>query len=114
MSVLSTVLDRIIVRRVKAIEALPSGIVIPGESTIGMRGRVTNAQEALRPNEGEVIAIGSKVVDVSLGDVITWNGRENASIKLPGSDDLELIIEGQVMTRRRSHNCHSSCGCVKS
>ena len=92
---LRAVKDRILVRRERAILQSPGGIYIPGETTA--RGRPVNPAEAARPNEGEVLAIGSKVVDVQVGDMIVWNG---GAIKVPGSEELELVIEDQVITRR--------------
>ena len=56
---LRVVKDRILVRRERAILQSPGGIYIPGETTA--RGRPVNPAEAARPNEGAVLAIGSKV-----------------------------------------------------
>jgi chaperonin GroES len=84
--------DRILVRRIEADEKTAGGIIIPD-----------TAKE--KPQEGEVIAIGSgarddagKLVelDVRIGDRILFGKWSGTEIKLDG-EDLIIMKESDVM-----------------
>ena len=84
--------DRILVRRIEAEEKTAGGIIIPD-----------TAKE--KPQEGEVIAVGSgardeagKVVelDVKVGDRILFGKWSGTEIKLDG-EDLLIMKESDVM-----------------
>src|SRR5690242_13167936 len=84
--------DRILVRRIEADEKTAGGIIIPD-----------TAKE--KPQEGEVIAVGSgardeagKLVplDVKVGDRILFGKWSGTEIKL-GGEDLLVMKESDVM-----------------
>ncbi len=84
--------DRILVRRIEADEKTAGGIIIPD-----------TAKE--KPQEGEVIAVGSgardeagKLVplDVKVGDRILFGKWSGTEIKL-GGEDLLIMKESDVM-----------------
>lgn len=84
--------DRILVRRIEAEEKTAGGIIIPD-----------TAKE--KPQEGEVIAVGSggrdeagKLVelDVKVGDRILFGKWSGTEIKLNG-EDLLIMKESDVM-----------------
>ena len=84
--------DRILVRRIEADEKTAGGIIIPD-----------TAKE--KPQEGEVIAVGSgardesgKLVelDVKVGDRILFGKWSGTEIKLDG-EDLIIMKESDVM-----------------
>jgi chaperonin GroES len=84
--------DRILVRRIEANEKTAGGIIIPD-----------TAKE--KPQEGEVIAVGSgardesgKLVelDVKVGDRILFGKWSGTEIKLEG-EDLLIMKESDVM-----------------
>ena len=84
--------DRILVRRIEAEEKTAGGIIIPD-----------TAKE--KPQEGEVIAVGSgardeagKLVelDVKVGDRILFGKWSGTEIKLDG-EDLLIMKESDVM-----------------
>jgi chaperonin GroES len=84
--------DRILVRRIEADEKTAGGIIIPD-----------TAKE--KPQEGEVIAVGSgarddsgKLVplDVKAGDRILFGKWSGTEIKL-GGEDLLIMKESDVM-----------------
>ncbi|MCO5057369.1 MAG: co-chaperone GroES [Rhizobiaceae bacterium] len=84
--------DRILVRRIEAEEKTAGGIIIPD-----------TAKE--KPQEGEVIAVGSgardeagKLVelDVKVGDRILFGKWSGTEIKLEG-EDLLIMKESDVM-----------------
>ena len=84
--------DRILVRRIEAEEKTAGGIIIPD-----------TAKE--KPQEGEVIAVGSgardeagKVVElcVKVGDRILFGKWSGTEIKLDG-EDLLIMKESDVM-----------------
>jgi chaperonin GroES len=84
--------DRILVRRIEANEKTAGGIIIPD-----------TAKE--KPQEGEVIAVGSgardesgKLVelDVKVGDRILFGKWSGTEIKLDG-EDLLIMKESDVM-----------------
>ncbi|MBV32759.1 MAG: co-chaperone GroES [Porticoccaceae bacterium] len=78
--------DRVIVRRQEEEQTTAGGILLPG-----------SAQE--KPNQGEVVAVGSgrvldsgetRAVDVSIGDTVVFG-------KYAGSDTIELDGEELVI-----------------
>ena len=78
--------DRVIVRRQEEEQTTAGGILLPG-----------SAQE--KPNQGEVVAVGSgrvldsgetRAVDVSIGDTVVFG-------KYSGSDTIELDGEELVI-----------------
>ena len=84
--------DRILVRRIEAEEKTAGGIIIPD-----------TAKE--KPQEGEIIAVGSgardeagKLVelDVKVGDRILFGKWSGTEIKLDG-EDLLIMKESDVM-----------------
>ena len=95
--------DRILVRRVESEEKTKGGIIIPD-----------TAKE--KPQEGEVIAVGSgarnesgqiQALDVTAGDRILFGKWSGTEIKINGEDllimkesDVMGIIEAQVEQKR--------------
>ncbi|PBB32989.1 co-chaperone GroES [Mesorhizobium sp. WSM3882] len=84
--------DRVLVRRVKAEEKTAGGIIIPD-----------TAKE--KPQEGEIIAVGSGArdesgklipLDVKVGDRILFGKWSGTEIKLNG-EDLLIMKESDVM-----------------
>jgi len=84
--------DRILVRRIEAEEKTAGGIIIPD-----------TAKE--KPQEGEVLAIGSGArdergqlhpLDVKVGDRILFGKWSGTEIKLKG-EDLLIMKESDVM-----------------
>ncbi len=84
--------DRVVIRRIEAEEKTAGGIIIPD-----------TAKE--KPQEGEIIAVGSgardetgKLVplDVKVGDRILFGKWSGTEIKL-GGEDLLIMKESDVM-----------------
>ncbi|WP_198306212.1 co-chaperone GroES [Arcobacter vandammei] len=72
--------ERVLVERTEVENKTASGIIIPD-----------NAKE--KPQSAKVVAIGSKVEDVKVGDVIIFEQYRGTEIKLEGSEYLILNIE---------------------
>ena len=84
--------DRLVVRRIEALEKTKGGIIIPD-----------SAQE--KPSEGEVIAVGpggrddaGKLIpiDIKIGDRILFGKWSGTEVKLDG-EDLIIMKESDVM-----------------
>src|SRR5579871_2463314 len=97
--------DRVVVRRIEAEEKTKGGIIIPD-----------TAKE--KPQEGEVVAVGSgardesgKLVplDVKAGDRVLFGKWSGTEVKIDGEDllimkesDIMGIIEGQPAAKRKA------------
>jgi chaperonin GroES len=84
--------DRVLVRRIEAVEKTAGGIIIPD-----------TAQE--KPQEGEVVAIGTGVrgddgsvtpLDLKAGDKILFGKWSGSEVKLDG-EDLIIMKESDVL-----------------
>jgi chaperonin GroES len=84
--------DRLVVRRITALEKTKGGIIIPD-----------SAQE--KPSEGEVIAVGpggrdesGKLIpiDIKIGDRVLFGKWSGTEVKLDG-EDLIIMKESDVM-----------------
>ena len=85
--------DRIAVRPVAAEETTKSGIVLPG-----------SAQE--KPQQGEVVAVGSGYVaqatgqriplEIKVGDKVVYGKHAGIEVKFDG-EELELLTENDVL-----------------
>src|SRR6195952_2236087 len=84
--------DRVVVRRITALEKTKGGIIIPD-----------SAQE--KPSEGEVIAVGpggrddaGKLIpiDIKVGDRVLFGKWSGTEVKLDG-EDLIIMKESDVM-----------------
>ena len=84
--------DRVVVRRITALEKTKGGIIIPD-----------SAQE--KPSEGEVIAVGpggrdenGKLIpiDIKTGDRVLFGKWSGTEVKLDG-EDLLIMKESDVM-----------------
>jgi len=84
--------DRIVVRRITALEKTKGGIIIPD-----------SAQE--KPSEGEVIAVGPggrdesgklTPIDIKVGDRVLFGKWSGTEVKLDG-EDLLIMKESDVM-----------------
>ncbi len=84
--------DRLVVRRIVALEKTKGGIIIPD-----------SAQE--KPSEGEVIAVGpggrdeaGKLIpiDIKVGDRVLFGKWSGTEVKLDG-EDLIIMKESDVM-----------------
>ncbi|AXK49254.1 co-chaperone GroES [Aliarcobacter trophiarum LMG 25534] len=72
--------ERVLVERVEAENKTASGIIIPD-----------NAKE--KPANAKVIAIGTKVEDIKVGDTIIFEQYRGTEIKIDGNDYLVLNVE---------------------
>ena len=84
--------DRLVVRRITALEKTKGGIIIPD-----------SAQE--KPSEGEVIAVGpggrdesGKLIpiDIKIGDRVLFGKWSGTEVKLDG-EDLLIMKESDIM-----------------
>ena len=84
--------DRVVVRRITALEKTKGGIIIPD-----------SAQE--KPSEGEVIAVGpggrdeaGKLIpiDIKVGDKVLFGKWSGTEVKLDG-EDLLIMKESDIM-----------------
>jgi chaperonin GroES len=84
--------DRLVVRRITALEKTKGGIIIPD-----------SAQE--KPSEGEVIAVGPggrdengklTPIDIKAGDRVLFGKWSGTEVKLDG-EDLLIMKESDVM-----------------
>jgi chaperonin GroES len=75
--------DRVLVRRVTAEEKTAGGIIIPD-----------TAKE--KPQEGEVIAVGSGTLNVKAGDRILFGKWSGTEVKLDG-EELLIMKESDIM-----------------
>ena len=97
--------DRLVVRRITALEKTKGGIIIPD-----------SAQE--KPSEGEVIAVGpggrdesGKLIpiDIKAGDRVLFGKWSGTEVKLDGEDllimkesDIMGVIEGQSAAKKKA------------
>ncbi len=72
--------ERVLVERTEVENKTASGIIIPD-----------NAKE--KPQTAKVIAVGSKVEDIKVGDVVVFEQYRGSEIKLEGKDYLILNLE---------------------
>ncbi|MCF8477640.1 MAG: co-chaperone GroES [Pseudolabrys sp.] len=84
--------DRVVVRRINALEKTKGGIIIPD-----------SAQE--KPSEGEVIAVGPggrdengklTPIDIKTGDRVLFGKWSGTEVKLDG-EDLLIMKESDIM-----------------
>lgn len=77
--------DRLIVRIVEPAEAVTAGgIVLPGQ-----------AGQDKFTKQGTVEAVGAKVEEVSVGDVVMFSGFSGNPF--PDDNELRLMREGEIM-----------------
>ena len=74
--------NRVAIRQKSAEQTTASGLIIP-----------TDAQE--KPQQGEVIAIGSKVEDIAVGDTAIYSKYAGTSLTL-GSEEYLVMSEEDV------------------
>ena len=67
--------DRLLVERIEEVSTTASGIIIPD-----------NAKD--KPSQGKVIAIGSEVEDVNVGDTIVFGKYAGSEITIDNSEYL--------------------------
>jgi chaperonin GroES len=72
--------NRVAILQKEAEQVTASGLVIP-----------TTAQE--KPQQGEIIAIGSKVEDIAVGDTVIYSKYAGTSLTLGGAEYLVLSEE---------------------
>jgi len=72
--------ERVLVERTEAVNQTASGIYIPD-----------NAQE--KSQTAKVVAIGSKVEDVKVGDIVVFEQYRGSELKIDGKDYIILNIE---------------------
>ena len=75
--------NRVLVKQSDPERKTASGIIIPD-----------NAKE--KPQTAKVIAVGSKVEDVKVGDTIVFEQYRGTEIKLEGKDYLVLNVENII------------------
>ena len=75
--------ERVLVKRTEVENKTASGIYIPD-----------NAKE--KPQTAEVMAIGTKVEDIKVGDTIVFEQYRGTEIKLEGKDYLVLNVENII------------------
>ena len=71
--------DRLLVKTVEEANTTASGIIIPD-----------NAKE--KPNRAEVVAVGSEVEDVNVGDTVVYGKYSGTELVLDGSDYIVLEL----------------------
>lgn len=71
--------NRIIVRPIEAVDKSPGGIIVP-----------EMAKE--KPLEGRVLAVGVKVEEVHVSDIITYSKYAGTEMKLEDEEELCLIL----------------------
>ncbi len=71
--------DRVLVKTVEEANTTASGIIIPD-----------NAKE--KPNRAEVIAVGSDVEDVKVGDTVVYGKYSGTELVLEGSEYIVLEL----------------------
>jgi chaperonin GroES len=71
--------DRLLVKAVEESNTTASGIIIPD-----------NAKE--KPNRAEVVAIGSEVEDVKVGDSVVYGKYAGTELVLEGSEYMVLEL----------------------
>jgi len=74
--------NRVAIRQKAAEQTTASGLIIPND-----------AQE--KPQQGEVVAIGSKVEDIAVGDTVIYSKYAGTSLTL-GSDEYLVMSEEDV------------------
>lgn len=74
--------NRVAIRQKAAEQTTASGLIIPND-----------AQE--KPQQGEVIAIGSKVEDIAVGDTVIYSKYAGTSLTL-GSEEYLVMSEEDV------------------
>lgn len=75
--------ERVLVKRAEVESKTASGIYIPD-----------NAKE--KPQTAKVVAIGNKVEDVKVGDVIVFEQYRGTGFKLDGEEYLILNVENVI------------------
>ncbi|TLD88689.1 co-chaperone GroES [Helicobacter sp. MIT 05-5294] len=78
--------ERVLVERLEEDTKTASGIIIPD-----------NAKE--KPLEGKVLAIGSEVKEVKVGDVVVFGKYSGTEVKLEGKEYLILKLEDVLGVR---------------
>ncbi len=78
--------ERVLVERLEEDTKTASGIIIPD-----------NAKE--KPLEGKILAIGSEVKDVKVGDRVVFGKYSGTEIKLEGKEYLILKLEDVLGVR---------------
>ena len=68
--------DRLLVERIEEMSTTASGIIIPD-----------NAKD--KPSQGKVVAIGSEVEEISVGDTIVFGKYAGTEVKI---EDEEFLI----------------------
>src|ERR1700728_5117588 len=100
---LRTLLDRVVVRRVKEDQKPPGGIIIP------------NADQE-KPQEGEVVSVGPGALDdngkrvvpeVKAGDSVLFGKWSGSEVKIDGEEllimkesDIMGILEGRKVSKK--------------
>jgi chaperonin GroES len=72
--------NRVAILQKEAEQITASGLVIP-----------TTAQE--KPQQGEIVAIGSKVEDIAVGDTVIYSKYAGTSLTINGAEYLVLSEE---------------------
>lgn len=72
--------NRVAILQKEAEQVTASGLIIP-----------TDAQE--KPQQGEIIAIGSKVEDIAVGDTVIYSKYAGTSLTISGAEYLVLSEE---------------------
>lgn len=75
--------ERVLVERTEVENKTQSGIYIPD-----------NAKE--KPQTAKVVAVGSKIEDVKIGDVVVFEQYRGTEIKIDGKDYLVLNLENVI------------------
>lgn len=73
--------DRIIIKQAEAETTSAGGIIIPGSGE--------------KPNQGEVLAIGTKCEEVKVGDVVLYDGFTGKEIT-DGANDFIVVKEEDI------------------
>ncbi|PRM90443.1 co-chaperone GroES [Aliarcobacter cryaerophilus] len=75
--------ERVLVERTEVENKTASGIIIPD-----------NAKE--KPQTAKVVAVGNKVEDIKVGEVVVFEQFRGTEIKLEGNDYLVLNVENII------------------
>ena len=83
MSKIHPLADRVVLQQLDAEETTASGLILPD-----------SAKE--KPAEGKIVAVGTKVKEVKVGDIVLYSKYGPTEVKIDGKD-LLVLKEEEIM-----------------